>query len=355
MNFQSKDFGKHSYIQDVINCLCTQPSIRLGKNGETIYNIDPSIQVDLKSDFDEAGKRLSMDEFNSIVSKYGLPTWSKIFKGDFSGYHQGLASKNKGNAFEVDFVNNFQEYQQDIEKILNLNPGELDDANVIQTGGSNTKRPLTKNGNKLTIGNPGEVGKAVCDVLVTSTCGEEYYLSLKSGPSVSFCNIGIKELFPEKSFKDFEKTGVFKTGNKNGVSGDDVLNMLGIDSTRFAEVFNKYSMQQKRSKSEKDKVDVKDIIKKEGFMDLLKSIIGYNFILVHELKNRIHTYKLMNEDDLNKFIGNLQEAYILYPVDGKAKRIDVVINTNTLKLNVEIRNKQGGIYPDQILCKYWIK
>ena len=84
MNFQSKDFGKHAYVPDVINHLCTKPSIRLGKNGEVVYNIDSDIQPNLKADFEAAGKRLSIDDFNKIVSKYNLPTWTKIFKGDFS-------------------------------------------------------------------------------------------------------------------------------------------------------------------------------------------------------------------------------------------------------------------------------
>jgi hypothetical protein len=329
----------------------------LGKNGEVVYNIDSDIQPSLKADFEAAGKRLSIDDFNKIVSKYNLPTWTKIFKGDFSGYVNGLASKNKGNAFEAQFVADFVDYQSDLENVLGLESGELDGAAVTQKGGENNKRPLKNVGGKLTIGDPSKVGETVCDVEVISTSKQTYNLSLKSGSSVSFCNIGIKEFFPDKSFKNLQagKTDKFETGSKNGVDGMDVLNMLGIDLDRFAQTFINYKNPIKRSKSLKDIVDVKDIIKKNGFMDFLESIVGYGYILVHEIKNQVHMHKIMDANDMKKFIGTLQSADVLYPTDGNAKRIDVLIHTSTLKLNVEIRNKQGGIYPDQILCKYWVK
>ena len=37
---------------------------------------------------------------------------------------------------------------------------------------------------------------------------------------------------------------------------------------------------------------------------------------------------------------------------GKAKRIDVMVMTDKLELNFNIRNKEGGIYPTHIMCDY---
>ena len=58
---------------------------------------------------------------------------------------------------------------------------------------------------------------------------------------------------------------------------------------------------------------------------------------------------------MKEFIGELQSANVLYPNDGKAKRVDVIIETTGLKLNFEIRSKPGGVYPDQMLCSYQVK
>ena len=44
MCFKKKDFDKHFYAQDVIHHLCTEKTIRLGRKGETEFEIDPSIQ-----------------------------------------------------------------------------------------------------------------------------------------------------------------------------------------------------------------------------------------------------------------------------------------------------------------------
>ena len=350
MCFKKKDFDKHFYAQDVIQHLCTEKVIRLGKKGETEFEIDPSIQDDLKKDFDKLGRNVTVEDFNRVVKKYGLPEWTKIFKGVFSGYIDGLITKNSGIQFEQHFVEHFKDYQADIEKVLKLKPGTLDRAEVSSCGSQNNRRPLQKLGNDIVIGDPNNVGKDVKDVLVITIDGQQYYISLKSGDCVSFCNIGIKELFPDAMFKD----GRFESITKNNVNNRELLDLFGIEWSKMLEVFNKYSKPSKREKSEKETVNVKEKMNQKEFMKFLGSVIGHNYILVHKNKNKFHVYNLLTKNDMEKFIGEIQEAGVYYPIDGKAKRIDVVILTNTLKLTFEIRSKTGGIYPDCILCKYSI-
>lgn len=353
--FSKADYGKHNYIGDVINCLCNNSTIRLGDKGQETFNIDPSIQNNLKKDFDNAGYDLSIDEFNNICIKYGLPKWSQIFKGDFSGYTNGLASKNQGNAFEIDYVNNFEDkYKNDFEKVIGKELGEY---YISLDGGSNTKRPLSKSGHKLYLGNinPESVGTMLKDVFIRTEDGQEYNISLKASEKVSFINTGIRELFPEKIFKEYSKTGEFIPGSKNGVDGQDILNMLGVDGNMMAEVFNKYSKPSKRIKSQKDEVDVLNIVKSGCFMDFMNTVVGCGYILVHKIKNKVHIYDLRTKKDMLNFIGKLQTAKVLYPNDGNAKRVDVIIETTGLKLDFEIRAKDGGIYPNQLLCSYEIK
>ena len=350
MCFKKKDFDKHFYAQDVIQHLCTEKTIRLGRKGETEFEIDPSIQDQLKKDFDELGRNVTIEDFNRVVKKYGLPEWTKIFKGVFSGYIDGLITKNSGIQFEQHFVEHFKDYQADIEKVLKLKPGALDRADIKSCGSQNNRRPLHKEENDLVIGDSTNVGNAVKDVLVLTMNGKEYYISLKSGDCVSFCNVGIKELFPDIMFRE----EVFKPREKNGVNSQDVLDLFGIEWSKMLEVFNKYSKPSKREKSEKEPVPVVDKMDKDKFIKFLESVIGYNYILVHKNKNKFHVYNLLTKDNMDKFIGEIKEATVHYPIDGKAKRIDVVVLTNTLKLTFEIRSKTGGIYPDCILCKYSI-
>lgn len=350
--FGGPEIFKHNYLNDVINSLCTKNTIRLGKNGEEIYQIPAEIQSDLKKDFDNAVIN-DYKDFDKIVKKYNLKcTWTKIFKGDFSGYSNGLSSKNQGNAFEEDYVNNFDKiYKQDLENVLKV---DLTGAQILLVGGENNKRPLSISGKKLYLGteNPEKVGSLLKDALI-KTKNIDYNISLKAGPKVALSNIGIKELFPEKIFKEYEKTGEFIPKTKNGVDGQLLLDMFGIDGKKMAEVFNNYKSRSKRSA--KDEIDVTNIVKSSCFMDLLDTVVGCGYILVHKIRNKVHIYDIRTLSDMKKFIGSLQSAKVLYPNDGGAKRIDVIIETTGLKLDFEIRSKRGQIYPDQVVVSYKIK
>jgi hypothetical protein len=42
-------------------------------------------------------------------------------------------------------------------------------------------------------------------------------------------------------------------------------------------------------------------------------------------------------------------------IDGKGKRIDLVFESAKYFFKVNIRNKQGGLYPTHIMCDYKAK
>ena len=61
---------------------------------------------------------ITVGRFNQIFSSHNLRL-SNFFKGDYSGYEDGLESGNKGNAFESYFVKNYHEkFEDDIKKIF---------------------------------------------------------------------------------------------------------------------------------------------------------------------------------------------------------------------------------------------
>lgn len=347
--FSKADFNKHNYLNDVIDALCSKDHIRCGDKGQDIINIDTEIQQNLKNDFISLGRDITYSDFNQLMTKYALPQWTNIFKGDFSGYSNGLASKNQGNAFEVDFCNNFQYYVDDFAKCVGLSSDDFNNATLDLVGGANNKRPLTIKNGKVLVGDINTSGDALADVVVNSN-GNKYNASLKYGSSVTFINCGIGKIFTRQEFDKYKKTAIYEPNKE----GRQLLEFFGIDSEKFVKIFVNYVESDKRKKSQKEIIDVTDKAKTREFYEFLKSVIGYNYILVHK-HGKVHYYNLSNEKQLEDFIGKIQKMEVLYPQSGEAKRIDIVLETTGLKIKFNIRSKDGGIYPTHLMSDYTIK
>ena len=349
--FSLADWNKIKYIRPVINALCNSKFIRLGNKGDKIFNISKDMNDYFQDEFAKLKTTPTLAEFNEIVSRYEL-SWGKIFKGDFSGYKDGLSSKNKGNAFEEDFIVNFEDYAERLADVLNISVSDLFAYNIKSVGGNNTKRPLNIKNNEILLGNKPitKIGDDVADVRLENN--DSYYnLSLKCDKKVTFCNTGIKQLFQEKSFDEFRETGELNL-TKNA---EYFLNFFGIDKNRFAEVFINYKNDGVKRKSQKDEVDVTYAAKTPEFEKFLKSIIGCGYILVHKIGSQTHMYDLRTEKDLNDFIGNVQSMVVLYPNDGNKKAVDVLLNTEGLSILFNFRSKSGKIYPEHFMADYTIK
>ena len=323
--------------------------------------------------FDEelSNTYVSYDRFNEILKKYNLK-WSNIFKGAFSGYEKGLEGTNKGNAFEVTFAKNYEEiYQREIERQLNAEAGSFAPKNGMQSihscGSLNNRRPLMMtNDGQIVVGDSdiASTGDKVADVKV-DTVGRRgtINLSLKSGTTVSFCNAGVSKLFPASSFAKYledKRNGKleYHGGSANGMSGNDFLQFFGINPIKFADVFVQYrnDKESKKTKSaKKDEEDITQLIASNpNFYNFVCSVIGYNYILIHELGPDIHCYDLKTQEDLDNFIGRLEYAKVLYPMNGEAKRVDIIVKFSNIVIKFNIRNKQSGIFPSHLMSDYTI-
>ena len=371
-SFGKADYDKHNgkYRKAVIDILRTPGAeLKLNNYGEDFITITDEMAVY----FDEelSNTYVSYDRFNEILKKYNLK-WSNIFKGAFSGYENGLEGTNKGNAFEVTFAKNYEEiYQKEIERQLNAEPGSFAPKNGMQSihscGSLNNRRPLMMtNDGQIVVGDSdiASTGDKVADVKV-DTVGRRgtINLSLKSGTTVSFCNAGVSKLFPASSFAKYledERNGIleYHGGSANGMTGNDLLQFFGIDPIKFAEVFVQYrnDKDSKKSKStKKDEEDVTQLIASNpNFYKFVCSVIGYDYILIHELGPNIHCYDLKSQEDLDNFIGRLEYARVLYPINGEAKRIDIVVKYSNIIIKFNIRNKQSGIFPSHLMSDYTI-
>ena len=61
---------------------------------------------------------------------------------------------------------------------------------------------------------------------------------------------------------------------------------------------------------------------------------------------------LNSSEALNKYIKDINKAVVLYPKDGKAKRVDVVIEYDEIKFKLNIRSKDGGVNPTHLMADY---
>lgn len=371
-SFGKADYDKHNgkYRKAVIDILRTPGAeLKLSNYGEDFITITDEMAVY----FDEelSNTYVSYDRFNEILKKYNLK-WSNIFKGAFSGYEKGLEGTNKGNAFEVTFAKNYEEiYQKEIERQLNAETGSFAPKNGMQSihscGSLNNRRPLMMtNDGQIVVGDSdiASTGDKVADVKV-DTVGRRgtINLSLKSGTTVSFCNAGVSKLFPASSFAKYledERNGIleYHGGSANGMTGNDLLQFFGIDPIKFADVFVQYrnDKDSKKGKSaKKDEEDVTQLIASNpNFYKFVCSVIGYDYILIHELGPDIHCYDLKSQEDLDNFIGRLEYAKVLYPINGEAKRIDIVVKYSNIIIKFNIRNKQSGIFPSHLMSDYTI-
>lgn len=347
------DYTKHNYVYAlaVIDKLLNGETIRIGSKGEeefdgaslknnrALRDLKKNIQGSTAKDFDDA------------VKGAGLK-WTRIFKGDFTGYSKGLETKNKGNAFEAQFIAEFDKFEPELKKLVGYKKlmGQ-----PRADGTLNQKRPLTFSGGKITCGPAGNnnIGKTVTDVTVPVTkCAAapngELYLSLKYGNTVTFVNAGVKTLFT-KAFFDGEED----------LSGDAkaLLKMLCIEPDRFREVFTSYKGKapgEKKSKAQKENVDITSKIKRNAtFKTFMQSVMGYGFVLVHQSnKGDVDFIDLTTESALNEFIADIEEAHVEYPKPGEAKRVDVVIKYPKIEFKINIRSKDGGVLPTHIMADY---
>jgi hypothetical protein len=272
-----------------------------------------------------------------------------------NGSRGGGGAANKGLGFEREMVQDLLELRnegvtskkfknKDFIKFmckqlgLDESPFEVD-GNV---GALNQRRPLVFQGRNIYIGSSNfNIGEKVTDVTVYIE-GKPIYLSAKYGGTVTFFNAGVATIFTTAEMK----SGLVK--NPNGVS---LLKMLGIDNARFCATFNQYDPANKVKSSVGGGMDnVTNTVDKGVLQEFLKSGIGYGFVLVHKQGSKVDC-QFMDYKVLEK-ASTIQSVHVKYPDPGAAKRIDVFVETPMFSLKINIRNKQGGLYPSHIMSDY---
>lgn len=317
--------------------------IALSKKSGEIKNVKITRKLQLLCDLKKTKKELNLKEI-------------KIGFGE--GSRGGRGVKNKGGAFEDQFERDLKVWWSDsddynnrnlkkiIEEIANhYNWSNIKTFEAQGEGSLNQRRPLVFVGKNAYIGTSSDpnIGKTVTDVTVNTDKGKVFF-SLKATGTVTFFNAGVSTIL---SKSDMQKN--YDVTNKNGLA---LLNILGIDSKKFASVFNSYDKGDKvKSYSE----DVTNKIDKPAMIKLLQSGIGYGFHYVHAKRpTEIHHFEMTKKK--MEQLANPTKCVAYYGgLTGGGKRIDVVVDTPMITLKFNLRNKQGGVYPSHIMCDYTFK
>lgn len=270
---------------------------------------------------------------------------------------------NKGIDFEKDLekdLNNMKDEKsgmlyKDFAEYFTEGPLKGDMISKVDaTGKENTPRPLAVDGaGNLYVSVRGgsrteKIGGALADLIVHTKKGKKHNLSLKYGSTVTFFNSGVGKIFNETDFK---------AGNFSHPTAKALLEMFDIDPIRFRNVFMNYKAKDPlavKSKAEKQIEKVK--VNKNKLKSFIRTVIGYDYILVHKESNgKVHSYEITDAFLDKASTPSSDTVEIHYPVGGSAKRIDIKLETPVFSLNFNIRNKQGGILPSHIMCDYKIK
>tara|TARA_A100001035_G_scaffold249437_1_gene220123 strand:+ start:132 stop:1202 length:1071 start_codon:yes stop_codon:yes gene_type:complete len=278
---------------------------------------------------------------------------TKLSFGEGSRGGRGVA--NKGGQFEIDLTKDLETWWKDetnykskhSKKIIEEMSKEYGWAkskkfDVNNEGGLNQKRPLIFTDQPY-IGTSGDqnIGKTVTDITVTTDKGP-VYLSLKATGTVTFFNAGVTKYLIADEMRNHRTIK-----NKQGLT---LLKMLGLNPRKLADVFNSYGGKQERFTE-----NVYNKLERPKLIKFLKSGMGYGYHYVHAKNpNEIHHFK-MTKEFMTK-LANPTSAVAYYGGKKSAgKRVDIDIETPFITLKINIRNKQGGVYPSHIMCDYTFK
>ena len=240
---------------------------------------------------------------------------------------------NKGNQYEKDIyfiltTKNITNYPE-LQKLFTLKQIDfVDIKEVLATGNKNQKRVI--DWDKLpqqlvTIIPPEKTGDIVADIKIILKNNQTINLSLKYGSTLTFINAGVG------------------TPSKDNIKIKKLLEFFELDYDHYIKGFENYT-------NKNYIVEPKTInINQNKIHTFLQHAIGYNYIYLHTQ----HIFEI-DKQKMLLLINNPRNFVVHYPGYAR-KRVDISFETDRLKLKINIRNKQGGLYPTHIMCDYNIK
>ena len=284
--------------------------------------------------FQRENQMLNMTSVRQISS--GKSAQFPVIGTTSSGYHTPGNEITGSSIKHAEKTINIDDLLLSSAFLSNLDEAKKFDAKIDAS--ANTPRPLVFNPKIQLTNKKGtgfDVGKSVTDITVTAD-GKETYLSLKTGGTTTFFNVGVRRILTPTEIRNGKIT------NKDGLK---LLNLFSIDPKRFTTIFNS------DIKTQSGKVSVRP---KNAMLlrTLLESGIGFGYHVVHQKgKNVFH--KQMDSKTMKKaaITGNMTIFY--GGKTGKGKRIDIEMESPLYKFKLNIRDTQGNDgYPTRLMCDF---
>ena len=332
-------------IKDYPGLTINDPLV-LDPNSPNIAKISRSLQRDTKfieylnNELDLELDPLLGGKWNGISIKWG------------EGSRGGRGVNSKGLGFEGEIVadlnlfnaegiseTNKDQYKYpdliiEMSKELGLKPGNFE---VIPEGAKNQSRPLGfKSGGPVVEFSQGSAAETLTDITIKKG-DTKYYLSAKFGNTLTFFNSGVTKFLPASEIKSGKIT------NSDGIA---LLDTFGIDNETFCKVFNDYP---DANFSEQNGASTNYDIPK--MKNLVKSGIGEGYYMVKAGGKSSQFEEI--DSQYTDTASDVSAPVIYYGgIGGNGKRVDVTFESPTYKFKINIRNKQGGLYPSHIMCDY---
>jgi hypothetical protein len=343
-------------IKEIYKTIMAYPGLKLNdpvvlepEKSPNVLKIARSLQRDSKF-IEYINNELDI-ELDGI--KGGKYNGISILWGD--GSRGGRGIKSKGLGFEKELVKDLELLNSDgisednkdqflypdliieISKELGLKSGNFE---VIPEGDKNQRRPLSfESGGPEIKFSQHSAAETLTDVTIIK--GEEkYYLSAKYGNTLTFFNSGIKKILSANEIKNGKIT------NSDGIA---LLDTFGIDNETFCKVFNDYPDGDFSGlNGASTKYDISKI------KNLVKSGIGEGYYMVKAGGGSTQFFKI--DSKYADTSSDVSSPIIYYGgIGGKGKRIDVTFESSTYKFKINIRDKEGLLYPTHIMCDYFKK
>jgi hypothetical protein len=292
------------------------------------------------------------DELDIELDPINGSKWNGISIKWGEGSRGGRGIKSKGLGFEGELTSDLELLREEgisesnkdqfkypdliieISKELGLKEGNF---TVIPEGEKNQSRPLGfKSGGPVVEFSAGSAAETLTDITINKK-GTKYYLSAKYGNTLTFFNSGITKILPASEIKSGKIT------NPDGIA---LLDTFGIDNETFCKVFNDYP---DGNFSELSGATTKYSI--SNIKNLVKSGIGEGYYMV-KAGGKSSQFEHIDSAYANT-ASDISSPVVYYGgLGGNGKRVDITFESPTYKFKINIRNKQGGLYPTHIMCDY---
>jgi hypothetical protein len=215
---------------------------------------------------------------------------------------------------------------------IGIDPKNITPEQVIQTGNTDTKRPISFDG-------PQNKGKIISDITILP----DTYLSIKNVSGGGFYNGGTVPFIVSKNSEVVYDSSRFN--DKPTIA--KLFETFNIDPEKVAQGLNEYVAKEGSIPNafESTNVSNPDDLKK-----FIASGYDYGYWYVREKEKGLFIYDNRTEDDVYRFVGDIKNASIKYP-NAATKTLTVKLTADSPVLGavnylIEIRDTQGkGILP----------